>query len=179
MDSRIAAELLYESEATLRMVDTVLDELRISDASARFMGQQLTTLDPGGQTQTAEIEIPSEFCVRAYWQIQEALECVQHSREALQLGAREEMSGEPGNERQEQRERIDRALALLDRLESLEAGADDRSSIHRELRHDLVGILNRAQRRTERGESISLATSLIAEAEARLTRLGNSFATVQ
>src|SRR5688500_3859445 len=84
MDARIAAELLYESEATLRMVDTALDELRVGDEDElRRPSARMETLG-SDFAETDEYEVPSEFCVRAYWQVQEIAECVRDSRELLQ-----------------------------------------------------------------------------------------------
>jgi hypothetical protein len=177
MSSRIAAELLYESEATLRMVDTVLDEMRIADPAPAEHCKPVAGAE--GQTPSAVLQIPTDLCVHAYWQIQEALECVQLGREALQAGERAPTDrGVPPHDTSGQFGSIYGALAHLDRLEALGDSTNrERSVMHRQLRQDLVDILNRAERRAEREDKISLATSLMAEAEARLTRLGHTFET--
>src|SRR5690606_10880387 len=115
MDSRIAAELLYESEATLRMVDTALDELAAGDPDneLRIPGVLLETFgtDPASQNDPG---MPSELSIRAYWQVQEVADCVREGRELLRtVRPPAERVAVPVDERA----RFDRVLSLIDRLD--------------------------------------------------------------
>lgn len=175
MDSRIAAELLYESEATLRMVDTALDELQIDDAESRFTGPRLKAICSNYDTEQAELHIPPEFCVRAYWQIHELLDCVRQSREAVQAIGRADRAT-AGAVQGDDRSGVDRALALIDRLDTMDDGAVvERHALHNDLRCDLVGMLARRDHAAGSSEQLSMITVLLAETEARLTKLGHLF----
>jgi hypothetical protein len=172
MDPRVAAELLYESEATLRMVDTALEELRLADAELRAVPLPRAAgsrRDP----ESAELVIPSDFCVRAYWQVQEVLDGLQQSRDALRAAGTAPGRAAVEEERQEYLARIDGALAIVDRLDTLDEAASpaERATLHGELRRDLLALLNRTGGQTQRAEALSTVTSLLAEAEGRLTRL--------
>lgn len=171
MDSRIAAELLYESEATLRMVDTALDELRIGDEDRRKPSPRLEALS-SYEKETDEFEVPPEFCVRAFWQVQDVAECVRDSRELLQSAQpRSECMDDIGDQG-----RLDRVLSLIDRLDSMdESGSRKDSDLISQLRDEIVGVLQRAELYGGTGKQIGTAIALLAEAEGRLTRLGHVF----
>lgn len=172
MDTRIASELLYESEATLRMVDNALDELRLGDLETRapVRAGAATASEVGGVT----LGIPSETCVRVYWQVQEALECLQQSREAIRAAETRRNPRDGEEDQKAYLAKLDQALALVDRMDSLdEPQGSRRGTLHRELRQNLLGLLNRSSRQSERAEALSTAASLVAEAEARLTQLGH------
>jgi hypothetical protein len=170
MDSRITAEMLYESEATLRMVDDVLDELRIGDAEPLFSAPRLTVIGPERSGETADV---TELSVRAFWQVHEVLDNVQESREELQEIGRE-MGADPVA--RSDRDALDRAMELVDRLDSFEDGAPiDRERLHAELRRELIDIINRRERRTEVTQRVGGVALQLAEAEVHLSRLAHLF----
>jgi hypothetical protein len=175
MNSRIAAELLYESEATLRMVDSALGELQMSDLENRLRGPRLKAVYDNFETEPAELAIPPEFCVRAYWQIHELLDTVRQSREAIQSIGRAELP--PTRVAAAPFDGVDRALALIDRLDTLDDAASsiERQTLHDDLRSDLLRIHERADRASHSSDCLSAVTVLLAEAEARLTKLGYLF----
>ena len=169
MDSRIAAELLYESEATLRMVDTALDELRIGDEERRAPAPRLEALT-SFQEESDEFEVPPDFCVREFWQVQEVAECVRDGRELLQA-ARPRPDRE--NALGDHQGRLDRVLSLIDSLD--ESGTGGSSDLIRQLRGEIVGVLQGAELYSGAAKQIDTAIALLTEAEGRLTRLGHVF----
>jgi hypothetical protein len=82
MTSRPASELLYESQATLRMVDTALDDLGLApppntpDRAVQELAGSRAPLEPGG--------IAAELGVRMFWEIQALVESLDRSRRSLQ-----------------------------------------------------------------------------------------------
>lgn len=179
MEHRIAAELLYESEATLRMVDDALDELRIGDAEQRVPRAHLTAVcsnfdaddDPG-------YDVPSELCVRTFWQIQELLDGVRQSRETLQALSGERRAAAQQEDGGGSEPSVDHALSLLDRLDSADQPASDAvRELYAELRRDLLGLLGRSEDHSGSSERLSAVALQLSEAEARLTRLAHVFET--
>lgn len=175
MDSRIASELLYESEATLRMVDTALDELAAGDPDneLRIPGVMLEAFgtDP---TDEKNFGMPSELCVRAYWQVQEVADCVRESRELLRTVRQPADRTAPP---MDERARFDRVLSLIDRLDSGHNGgaAPTDSVLISELRAEIMAVIGHAEESDQAARNVSLAISFLSEAEGRLTRLGNVF----
>jgi len=100
------ATLLYESEATLRMVERVLEELRIAGVPAIPEVPGLVALlnhSPGPPQGT---EITSEFRNRAFREIDQLLRHLREGRESL----RRAESGEPPG-------RVDEAIRFVDEAE--------------------------------------------------------------
>jgi hypothetical protein len=175
MDSRIAAELLYESEATLRMVDTALDELAAGDPGneLRIPGVLLESFGTD-LSEESEFEMPSELCIRAYWQVQEVADCVRESRELLRtVRVPADRVAAPVDERA----RFDRVLSLIDRLDSgSNAGSTSTdAALFGELRAEIMAVIGHAEESDQAARNVSLAISFLSEAEGRLTRLGNVF----
>lgn len=173
MDSRIAAELLYESEATLRMVDTALDELAAGDPGneLRIPGVLLESFGTDLADET-EFDMPSELCIRAYWQVQEVADCVRESRELLRTVKQPvERTVAPLDERA----RFDRVLSLLDRLDSDSSETSRDSALFGELRAEIMAVIGHAEESDQAARNVSLAISFLSEAEGRLTRLSNVF----
>lgn len=167
MDARIAAELLYESEATLRMVDSVLDELHLSDAGQAEIGQRpmlslVTDADSAGDDRGA----------RGYWQVQDLLESVQDARRLIAPGSGQHeipfsAASEPAN--------LDSLYALIDSLESLDERSPAQATLFAELRDKLGNALTTGLAATGQQQRAASAVEILAEVEARLTRLGHFF----
>jgi hypothetical protein len=175
MDSRIAAELLYESEATLRMVDTALDELAAGDPDnvLRIPGVPFESFGTDA-ADDSEFGMPSELSIRAYWQVQEVADCLRESRELLRTVRRPE---ERGAAPVDERSRFDRVLSLIDRLDSGSHGgsASHDSALFGQLRAEIMAVIGHAEESDQATRNVSLAISFLSEAEGRLTRLGNVF----
>jgi hypothetical protein len=177
MKPRIAAELLYEYEATLRMVDNVLDELRIADAESLRVVPVLRALPPGGrQAPEPAVQVPPDFCVRGYWQVQELVEQVREARQVMEGGPDWNNPDDPEGEYQELLRFIDRAVALVDRIEGVDGSTSaQREEAPGELRRELLNLLDRTARRHSFQDRRGSAALLLSEAETGLTRLGYLF----
>jgi hypothetical protein len=82
MTSRPASELLYESQATLRMVDTALDDLGLPPpATMRERAVQAVALSGAS---LAAGEIADALGVRMFWEIQALVESLGQSRRFLE-----------------------------------------------------------------------------------------------
>jgi hypothetical protein len=170
MDPRINAETLYESEATLRMVVDALDELRLRDAEPILAAPRLTVIGPDHSNGSADT---AELAVRAFWQVQEVLDTVQESREGLQEIGRK-LGPDPVG--RTDRGALDRAMELVDRLDSLEDGSSsERTSLHADLRRELIEIMNRRERRTRATQQLNDVALHLTEAEVHLARLAHLF----
>lgn len=163
----MTAELLYESEATLRMVDTVLDELQISDTESALPLQGMWAL----RSEADESGDPCagyDVFVRGYWQVQELLECLAEVRRSFGARVAEHAETATGG-----RERLDHVLSLVD---SLEAGRGmDRPDVASALRHEIRDLLESAGLPGDVDPRVASALAMIGEAEGRLTRLAHLF----
>lgn len=131
MRPRTAAELLYESEASLRLVDHVLDDFQVSDTNPAGPSRSpYTALSTLTAERPPRSPVPSEFCIRTYWQIQEALDFIQQSREEIQTLVKESQGRTPqerGNNRLKTiTDQLTEAEAKLIRLGHLFDGAEPR-----------------------------------------------------
>jgi len=161
MNSRIAAELLYESEATLRMVDDALDELRLADADPHPGPPRLTVIR--GDDDDADAQ--GVLSTRVFWQLQEALDSVRESREMVQAMSRTTSTLRPD---------VDHALTLLDRLDDTSVEEAEEPALRAELRRQLIAILNRSAP-ADRASELTAVTNHLAECETRLARLATLF----
>lgn len=172
MDARIAAELLYESEATLRMVDTVLDELHIGELDNPAQAQGMWALRSDEDSEAREYHAPPEFCVRGYWQVHELLDCVRQARELITPERQQrELPLQPSSDDP----RLDRILSVVDALDSMADEGDSlKSTLLAELRQEVRSLVDvgAGNATTDRSRA---AVALLAEAEGRLTRLGHLF----
>lgn len=171
MESRNIADLLYESEATLRLVDSALDEIRAADREAE--GRSTAAVPDGSAEVRAGrrgYDAPSEFRIRAFWQVQEVSDCVRESRELLRSAAPPD-----GNAAQADGEgAFDRVLSLIDQLDpasASDAGAQRDERLIADLRAEVLSLIRATAAGDERAKNISRAISFLSEAEGRLTQL--------
>jgi hypothetical protein len=152
------------------MVDTALDELRVGDVEARSPGPRLRAFS-AHYDELADVKSPPEFCVRAFWQVQELVDCVRECRKMLQAGR----LGDPGIGCHDNAERSDRIASLLDKLDVLdEETPRGRSDLYGELRREIQSLLIVADREGSE-DRIEAAIFALSEAEGRLTKLGHLF----
>ena len=170
MDARIAAELLYESEATLRMVDSVIDELHLSDALSAEPGQR-PALSLVTDSDDAEDGF-GDVGTRGYWQVQELLERVQDARRLLAPSdAQREIPFSNGDAAGD----LDSLYSVIDSLESLDDRSASQATLFADLRNKLGTTLTSSLAATDQVQRTATAGEILAEVEARLTRLGHYF----
>lgn len=163
MKIRNNTELLYESEATLRMLDSVIDELRVTNLQAPKRAPSRAgegCIPPGAE----EVQLPSDRFVRTFWKVHEIADLVEQSRSIIEQLCQD---AESANDAERRRERM---LLLVDRLPAEEGDPAKGRAIQRELRSMILA--EPAPAHDSLSDGLSTLSILLAETEARLTRLG-------
>ena len=181
-----AEELFYDSEATLRLVDTVLDELQVmeeevtrSEDRVRYLTEQVSRAHAG------IADLP-DILSRAYVEIQSVLESLRRSRSVLERSTVDkfqhmneklrEVSSATELAATDILDGVDRALALVDRLEtSEEADGADRAEGFAELRNELFGVMGCLQFQDITSQQLGYASSVLNDIEGRLVELAHLF----
>ena len=170
MNPRIAEQLLYDSEATLRLVDTLLDELQVMEPKAHaFHGElQLHT-----ETSLEELSDLPDLLIAAAGQARAVLDGLAQSRDVLERTSREKLTGGTDEHREppsafEIRSGLERALLLVDRLEVESTNPGPvRDLLRSEILEMLEGV--RSQEITE--QQLSYASSVLLDMDGRLAQL--------
>jgi hypothetical protein len=176
MPTRPADELFYDSEAMLRLVDRALDELRLPPGvmhETQFSGREAIALS----------DLP-HVLLRAYSEISSVLATLRRSREVLERSTVEKLqqTSRKLNEitsttelaASDMLDGLDRALAIVDSLESRDAGNDPDGS-HAHLRDELYGIMTCLQFQDITAQQMNYASSVLFEAEERMFELARLF----
>jgi hypothetical protein len=181
-----AEELFYDSEATLRLVDTVLDELQVmeeevtrSEDRVRFLTEQ------AGRAHAGIADLP-EILSRAYVEIQSVLESLRRSRSVLERSTVDkcqhmneklrEVSSATELAANDILDGVDRALALVDRLDTTEGESPAaRADGFAELRNELFGVMGCLQFQDITSQQLGYAASVLSDIEGRLAELARIF----
>lgn len=182
MSTRAAEELYYDSEATLRLVDNVLDELQVMDEvgqrdeHGRFSQRMVRETVAAG-------ELP-EIIVRAYGEVQALLDSLRRSRDVL-----ERTSAEKAHHMGERLravdaaaevaatdilDGVDRALAVVDRLDDAPDDAT-RTELRGALREELFEVMGCLQFQDITSQQLNYASSVLFDMESRLGALAETF----
>ena len=165
---RVKQESLYDSEATLRLVDRVLEELdgtHCLHPLAGLRGYRAEQLRDG----TAELDQPSNAFLRVYWEIQETLECLRDGHEELRAAP-----ADTARAATDERDRMSHALAMVDQLRS--DRSDPRSGmVHEALRDDLLALADQLRYRESISSRLHRTMDLLCDLEVRLTQLSRIF----
>ncbi len=162
MNLTAAAELLYDSETTLRMVDEVLDELRSNKSDEMMIQQELVAC---GGSAAADHRLDQQR-IDAFWQIQDALEVLRAARR--QSESLRPVTPPPG------RDGHARANELLDRLEGLPSDAP--VDLRRQLQRELREALSDGPAPEPTSSNAADLAPVLADIEVRLARLGRLLA---
>lgn len=172
MKQEIAEQLLFESEATLRLVDSLLDELQELQPHLHdgHVGMHALQLDDE-QVEPEEGDFPDRLSSAA-GQARALLNALARSRSVLERTSLEKLPGGLDEAREtpsavEVRGGLERALLLVDRLEAESGG----SAVQRLLRDEILEMIGgvRAQEITE--QQLSYASSVLRETETQLSAL--------
>ena len=172
MKPEVAEQLLYESEATLRLVDALLDELEDAEPYLHdgHVGMHALQVD-GDAFGMQQAELPDLFSAAAT-QARALLTALARSRSVLERTSLENLQEGSDEVREipsavEIRGGLERALLLVDRLEA-ESGAN---GVQHLLREEILEMLQgvRAQEITE--QQLSYASSVLRETESQLSAL--------
>lgn len=221
--TRISEDLLDDSEAALRLVDSLLDDLRDGDeieaaegvepgtVRAAEMGTGSTSVGAAAGTAAAGVaatgvadddgssalaQLP-EVLLRAQAEIKVALESLRHSRGFLERTTLErvqrtqqhlqEVSSTTEQAATDMLDGLDRALFLIDRLDScadpaLADGSDaaaaeveDAAAIRTELRDELFHLISNLQFQDITSQQLRYASGVLEEIETRLLEIAELF----
>jgi hypothetical protein len=171
MNPQIAEQLLYESEATLRLVDTLLDELQVMEPHLSHVGRVAHGLRLEEETIEEPSELPEQLESAAN-QARAVLDALAQSRDVLERisldkrGGRSDELGEAPSAI-EVREGLERVLLLVDRLDEEREPAAVRGLLRAEILEMLAGV--RAQEITE--QQLGFASSVLNDTQSRLSAL--------
>lgn len=167
-----ANELLLDSEASLRLVDTVLAEIGepAAPTPAVAVAEGLAALP--------------QVLLRAYGEINNALLALRQSRGVLEATAVEklhltneklrEVSSATEVAATDIMDGIDRAIAMVDELET-PADPERHAEIRNGLRDELFGVMSHLQFQDITTQQLSHASSTLVEMESRLVQLARMF----
>ena len=159
---RVKQESLYDSEATLRLVDRVLDDLNVAHCLhpvAGLLGYRTEQL--GDEVETSDPS--SATYLRAYWEVQDALEQLRDSHDTLRpVPGPRDAAGDS--------ERVSQALAMMDQLQSAE-DAPRRDEVHEALRQELTALAEQLRCRDAMSGRLHRTIDLLRDLEVRLARL--------
>jgi hypothetical protein len=172
MKQEIAEQLLFESEATLRLVDSLLDELREVEPNRQTGQLGMHALQLAEEHDPEELADLTDLLAAAADQARAVLTALARSRGVLEKTFLEKLPHGQEEHREapsavEVRGGLERALLLVDRLEA----EDGSTPVQRLLREEILEMLDgvRAQEITE--QQLSYASSVLRETESQLSAL--------
>jgi hypothetical protein len=168
-----ANELLLDSEASLRLVDTVLAEI----------GEPAPPAPAAPEAATGLEALPTVL-MRAYGEINNALLALRQSRGVLQQTAVEKLhltneklravSSATEVAATDIMDGIDRAIAMVDELDA-PADPERHADVRNALRDELFGVMSHLQFQDITTQQLSHASSTLVEMETRLVQLARMF----
>lgn len=190
--TKLPEELLGDSEATLRLVDALLDDLREGDEIVQDESERIAGVIENVSTSPSALAQLPEILLRAYSEIRGALETLRRSRGVLEKATLEriqrtqenlqEVSSATEKAATDMLDGLDRALLLIDRLDStadsaLEGDGDeqDASEIRTELRDELFHLISSLQFQDITSQQLRYASGVLAEIESRLVSIADLF----
>lgn len=187
MASRPADELLFDSEATLRLVDTALNELRSrKEAPTPAQALALELSDPQGQGLAGIAGLP-QILLQAYAEITNVIASLRKSRGALEQTTMEKIQHTNKKLREvtsaaeiavtDIMDTVDRAMGLIDELdrEDVVAQPERGVEIRGELRDELFGVMTCLQFQDITTQQLNYASSVLVDVEHRLAELARIF----
>lgn len=190
MNAKQPSELLYDSEATLRLVDTAIQEMGELD------GEQAPSLEQ--RMRTAMSQTPgnslgllglSDLLARGYAEILGVLDSLRQSRHLLERAAVEkiqhthdklrEVSNATETAATDILNGLDRANVLVDDLDayaSEHGEPDDKASnIRGSLRDELFALMGHMQFQDITSQQLTYASAVLTEMETRLANIAKVF----
>src|SRR5690606_3724542 len=171
MSGKLPHDLLLDSEASLRLADTLVAELR--DESASADGAAF------GDLAVSPVDLP-RILLRAHAEISQVLESLRRSRGILERTTMErvqrtqsklhEVTSATEDATIGMLDGLDRSLALVDRLdEDAASGAAEDAAAHRaELRDRLHGLITALQFQDITAQQLQYASAVLEDLEGRM-----------
>lgn len=170
-----AAELLYDSQATLRLVDNVLDDLRADALAPEATGSPIPHLGLE--------EIPG-LLMLAYREMNGVLDSLRRSRSTLERTSVQKLQATQAKLHEvtsatetaatDILDGLDRAVALVDQLDEL-GGDEDAALTRAHLRDELFGVMGCMQFQDITTQQLHYASSVLLDLEDRIARLVEIF----
>jgi hypothetical protein len=191
MTTKPANDVLYDSEAALRLVDSALSELR-GVAPGALEGAELREGAGAAQSSAAEddpgaLAALPRLLLKAYSEIISVLECLKQSRGMLERTAVErlhhtheklrEVSSTTENAATNMLDGLDRALGLIDRLDA-ETGpeaSENAATLRAQLRDELFAMMSHLQFHDITTQQLSYTSSVLTDMERRLAQVAKIF----
>ena len=176
MHTNTNAERLYDYEATLRLVDSALDELQI-------LGVELGHGDSYDDFAAADDESDEDESGRnpgrAFREVQEGLNSLRHSRAVLERTSEEKNfprrseSEVPAVSATDALSGLDRALLLVDRFQEEGAGGSPADTTFDGIRDEIRAAMACLQVHDVTEQQLSYASSILLDMDGRLTQLAD------
>lgn len=177
MTSKTPGELLYDSEAALRLVDSAIQD----------MGDPPATPDAAPAPPDLGLSAAAQILERGYREITAVLDSLRQSRSLLERATLDKIShtGSKLREVSSATETaatdilngIDRANTLIDGLDAC-AETDDReraAALRANLRDELFAVMGHMQFQDITAQQLAYASAVLDEVEARLATIAHAF----
>ena len=186
MPNERVTELMYDTAATLRLLDAELGELAPrKSADAAPLSDKNRTAEPGVSDRGLPL-LPA-LLVRAMNEVHGMLASIRTGRETIRAGTTErlaqssdklnEVSSATANAALDIMDALERAVAKVDELETDAVIADDAKGhvIRGDLRDELFAVMGHMQFQDITSQQIMHVQSMLAELEGRLAEIANLF----
>lgn len=172
MNPQLAEQLLYDSETTLRLVDSLLDELQVMEPELRLGRDGALEMGMDCGDLEADLSALPDLLVAAAAQARAVLDALERSRGVLERTTLEKHPSRCDERTEapsalELRGGLERAILLVDRLDAENGPTPVRQLLREELLDMIEGV--RAQEVTE--HQLNYASSVLRETEAQLSTL--------
>lgn len=178
MSDKRTAEVLYDSEAALRLVDSAISEFAEGAPAAR------PTLAP---TSASLVDLTSRLA-SGYAELSGVLSALRQSRSILENSAVNRLSHTHDKLKEVSQATeiaatdilsgLERSATMVDELEALEcdaAGAERRAAIRGNLRDELFAAMGHMQFQDITSQQLNYASAVLTDLEARLQQIAHLF----
>lgn len=184
MSKRQSDELLLDSEASLRLVDRALTDIRGAEDALSAESPKENRRRPATE-EVSLMDLPN-MLLRAYTEINSVLQNLRHSRDVLQQTTVEKLHQTNDKLREvssatevaatDMLDGLDRSLAMIDELEDADGSGTDRASeLRNNLRNELFSLMNCLQFQDITSQQLNYASSVLVDMEQRLTEIVRIF----
>jgi hypothetical protein len=191
MTPKPAKDVLYDSEAALRLVDSALSELRsiapgVTEAREPHESEDAVPWSAVEDDPRALAALP-RMLLKAYSEIISVLECLKRSRGMLERTTMErlqhthqklrEVSSTTESAATNMLDALDRALGLIDRLDA-EPGpeaSENAAALRGQLRDELFAMMNHLQFHDITTQQLNYTSSVLTDVERRLAQVATIF----
>lgn len=183
-------DLLVDSEATLRLVDSLLEELRSDEDAGNPEAHRVSHILSELSERPAGLSTLPIVMLRAYREIVSALDALKRSRSVFERVTIDrvqethqklrEVSSATEIAATDMLDGLDRAAGLLDRLDAIESGAADgadeeAATLRSQLREEIDHLMSCLQFQDITSQQLHFAASVLHDIEQRLSAITDLF----